>query len=228
MFEYDLACFDIEKRRFDYSGIRAISESLMKIVMGKDALKKMRKYGPGIKGLRLMDVEFKSDGGAYIICERKYSEESTTMPLGNKNDVWSNYRFSCKDILITSVSNKGSIEWMNAIRKDQRFNGYDREYASFFGQMTSDDTILIYYNDQKENRSLANGQKVKPFRLSNFDKVLYQASIDSDGNIKKSIISNNSENYRISTSTRIQDGKDDSAVLVLTKGDKQHLARLQF
>ena len=225
-FSYDgifTACFDLEKKIFDYADFYPFSKSFLTKVMTEKGLKKLRKEGPGITNLRLMDFLVKEDGGTYMIAEINYMKETTASKLDEDK---LKYNFFYKDIIVISTSAEGEIEWMRNIDKNHKLKEANWHYGSCWG-IISNDNLFFVYNDLIDNKKIESGEKAKEMNLLS-SKVLMQAQLSPDGKVKKTVLSKNPENYKISSKIRTQLNDENSVILFADKGTKRRLIRVKF
>jgi hypothetical protein len=225
-FSYDgifTACFDLDKKIFDYADFYPFSKSFLTKVMTEKGLKKLRKEGPGITNLRVVDFLVKKGGGTYMIAEIFYRKETTASKL---DDDKLRYNFFYKDIIVVSTAANGEIEWMRNIDKNHKLKEYNWHYGSCWG-IVSNDNLFFVYNDLLDNKKIESGEKAKEMTLMS-DKVVMQAHVSPEGKVKKTILSKNTENYRISSMIRTQLSEENSVILFADKGTKRRLVRVKF
>ena len=219
-----VASFDLEKKTFDYAEYHPFSSSFLTKVMTAKGLKKLRKKGQGIADLRPIDVLEKANGGCYMIAEIQYRKETAKSHL--KENGPAEYNYFYKDIIAISVSADGELEWMRYIDKNQKLKEDNWHYGSFWG-VYSNDNLYFVYNDIEENKRIESGEKAKEMNATS-KRILVQTQISPEGKMKKTILSRNPENYKISSKIRTQLNEENSVILFAYKGSKRRLVRVKF
>lgn len=219
-----VACFDLEKETFDYAEYHPFSSSFLTKVMTEKGLKKLRKKGLGIADLRPIDVVEKKDGGCYMIAEIQYRKETTKSQL--KENGPSEYNYFYKDIIVTSVSADGELEWMRDIDKNQKLKEDNWHFGSFWG-VYSNDNLYFVYNDIENNKRIESGEKAKEMNATT-KPILVQTQLSPEGKVKKTILSRNPDVYKISSKVRTQLNKENSVILFSKKGTNRRLVRVKF
>jgi len=219
-----VARFDLEKNTFDYTEYHPFSSSFLTKVMTEKGLKKLRKKGQGIADLRPIDFLGKENGGCYILAEIQYRKETTKSYIKENGPDEHNYFY--KDMIAISVSADGELEWMRYIDKNQKLKEDNWHYGSFWG-VYSNDNLYFVYNDIEENKRIESGEKAKEMNATS-KRILVQTQIAPDGKVKKTVLSKNSENYKISSKIRTQLNKENSVILFAEKGTKRRLIRVKF
>ena len=219
-----VARFDLEKKTFDYAEYHPFSSSFLTKVMTEKGLKKLRKKGQGIADLRPIDFLGRENGGCYMLAEIQYRKETTKSHLKENGPDEHNYFY--KDIIAISVSADGELEWMRYIDKNQKLKEDNWHYGSFWG-VYSNDNLYFVYNDIEDNKRIESGEKAKEMNATS-KRILAQTQISPDGKVKKSVLSKNSENYKISSKIRTQLNKENSVILFADKGTKRRLIRVKF
>jgi hypothetical protein len=113
---------------------------------------------------KIRKVEFKEDGGYYVIQEyyKRYTPPFLKEMLGQEisakteNLFNTDYKFNTsldpQDFIITNVNSKGEIDWIKYLPKSQ--NALGHQFGSFDAFTKNDDLYLIY-NVAKSQKSFA-------------------------------------------------------------------------
>ena len=113
---------------------------------------------------KIRKVEFKEDGGYYVIQEyyKRYTPPFLKEMLGQESSAKTenlfntDYKFNTsldpQDFIITNVNSKGEIDWIKYLPKSQ--NALGHQFGSFDAFTKNDDLYLIY-NVAKSQKSFA-------------------------------------------------------------------------
>ena len=144
---------------------------------------KTKKDKSGNEGLDL-NFEMKSlilreDGGVVLTVEEVFTTHES-YESGGKMKFVTNY--NTNDVLVSSISPQGSIDWLKMIPKSQAFGG--TENYSSYALMVSGANLCFVYNDDKDNISQPTSAKAKA--ISSFkDAVAGMLTISDAGKMDR-------------------------------------------
>lgn len=200
-----IASYDVKSRTFDYKNIVPFDRKLMVDVMGEKALGKMKKHGPGIRNLEILESVSTADGGNYIVAEQYFSKE--VQGLIDDSKIMRNYGH----ILVMYFNPSGDLEWSKTIFKDQKVEREKSDICSVIGYVVGDN-LHLFYNDTKSNFKVDDPSELKTFKQSS-SPVLIHRSFDPSGDSHREIIFDNPNKMFLSLSSAYRCYRDDHAIM---------------
>ncbi len=123
-------------------------------------------------------IHFNTDGSLVVVAEQRPIIDDYRDPLENN------------DILALKISNKRQMDWMARIPKRQ--NAYDENGLAFlgYGMHAINDTIMIFYNDERHNYEKERGTAVlhtfEPYNLK--EPVAVMITLYPDGHFIETLL----------------------------------------
>jgi len=149
----------------------------------------------------MKDLILREDGGVVLTAEEVFKTHESYTSTGGRMETVTNY--NTNDVLVSSISPKGSIDWVKMIPKKQAFGGTEK-YSSY-ALMVSGAGLCFVYNDDKDNISqpvTAAAKSISSFR----DAVAGMLTISGEGKMERQ---------------KVFDIKKDSGTLLVPKRSKQ-------
>ena len=142
----------------------------------------------------------REDGGVVLTAEEVFTTHES-YSSGGRTEFVTNY--NTNDVLVSSISPQGNIDWLKMIPKSQAFGG--TENYSSYALMVSGSDLCFVYNDDKDNISQPTTSKAKPISSYN-DAVAGMLTISGEGKMERQKVFNI---------------KKDSGTLLVPKRSKQ-------
>ncbi|MEL6557414.1 MAG: hypothetical protein AAFQ94_04475 [Bacteroidota bacterium] len=154
--------------------------------------KPSKKPLPTLTNYNLDDFILKDNGGAIMIAEKYYrSLFSTTNYNATTGPSTSNTTsYNYDDIIVTSISAEGTIEWVKRIAKEQ--SSQDPGYYLSYLLLYDENNLHLVYNDDAKNLDREEGEKLHQFNRYS-EAVTVMTTIDKEGSSSKQQLFSQSE-----------------------------------
>ncbi|MBC7775641.1 MAG: hypothetical protein H7246_09395 [Phycisphaerae bacterium] len=187
----------------------AINKELSESDIKNFNIKKDKSGNEGLDpNFEMKDLILREDGGVVLTAEEVFTTHESYTSTAGRMETVTNY--NTNDVLVSSISPKGSVDWVKMVPKKQAFGGTEK-YSSY-ALMVSGASLCFVYNDDKDNISqpvTALAKDISSFR----DAVAGMLTISGDGKMERQ---------------KVFDIKKDSGTLLVPESSKQISANELF
>ena len=137
----------IVAKNFDEFGIEFITQNMMKSKQKRLAKRAEKGKNVDLFSYKLDDIIIRRDGGAFLIGEQYYVEESNSQQnnIGQRS-----FRYVYNDIIVINKNLDGTIKWTQKIAKRQSSID-DFGYYSSYSLLHRGEQLFFVFNDNAKN-----------------------------------------------------------------------------